>query len=63
MHAGLIAATVANTQRDPKRKPDPYSASDFLLKFGQQELKADPQLIMNGFKAAVAKAGLKVVRG
>lgn len=32
--AGVVAATVANTQRDPKRRPQPFQARDFIPRFG-----------------------------
>lgn len=30
-HAALIASTMANCFRDPKRKPEPYKMKDFML--------------------------------
>jgi len=33
MQAALIAATLANANRDPKKKPAPFEISDFMLKF------------------------------
>ena len=29
-HAGLICSVLANINRDPKRKTDPYTAKDFM---------------------------------
>lgn len=29
LQAGIVAATVANVNRDPKRKPEPFTAFDF----------------------------------
>jgi len=33
MQAALIAAMLANVNRDPKKKPVPFEISDFMLKF------------------------------
>lgn len=32
--AGLIASTVANSYRDPKRRRKPYEPSDFMPRYG-----------------------------
>lgn len=34
LRAGIIASTIANANRDSRRKPDPFKASDFMPKFG-----------------------------
>ena len=31
IHAGIVAATVANANRDTKRRPEPFSPQDFLI--------------------------------
>lgn len=30
LHTALICATIANTQRDPKKKPKPFDQNDFV---------------------------------
>lgn len=34
LQAGIVAATVANVNRDPKKQKKPYNAQDFMPKFG-----------------------------
>lgn len=29
-HAGLVASVIANVNRDPKKRPDPFTAADFM---------------------------------
>jgi hypothetical protein len=36
MRAGIIAATIANANRDPKKRPKPFTPGDFMLKFGEE---------------------------
>lgn len=35
---GIVASTLANVNRDPKRRPQPYQPSDFIPKFGGSDL-------------------------
>jgi hypothetical protein len=35
LRAGIVASTVANVNRDPKKQKKPYSPQDFLPKFDQ----------------------------
>lgn len=35
--AALVAATVANTARDPKHRREPFGPADFLLEWGTRE--------------------------
>jgi hypothetical protein len=37
VRAAIVAATVANTARDPKRHRRPFQASDFMPKFERKE--------------------------
>ena len=37
VQAAMIAATLANVNRDPKKKAAPFTISDFMPKYGQQE--------------------------
>jgi hypothetical protein len=39
LRAGIVASTMANTARDPKKKAKPFEASDFMPKFEP----SDPQ--------------------
>ena len=42
MGAGQICAVIANCSRDPKRKPRPWTASDFFPILGGAETQAAP---------------------
>ena len=48
LQAGVVAATVANVNRDPKKQKKPYSAQDFMPKFkgggGERERPTAEQL-------------------
>lgn len=44
LQAGVVAATVANCSRDPKTRPEPFSASDFLLRFEASEPAMSPEV-------------------
>lgn len=33
----MIAATLANVNRDPKKRPAPFTISDFMPKYGQPD--------------------------
>ena len=48
LQAGVVAATVANVNRDPKKQKKPYSAQDFMPKFkggaGEKAAKTPEQL-------------------
>lgn len=37
----MLAATVANSVRDPKDKPEPFGIDDFLLQFESEETMAE----------------------
>lgn len=37
LRSAIVACTVANAFRDPKKHPKPYSARDFMPKFGPGE--------------------------
>ncbi len=34
LNAGIIASTIANVNRDSKRRPDPFTAAEFMPKYG-----------------------------
>lgn len=40
MRAGIVASVIANVNRDPKKKPQPYKADDFMPKYGASARKA-----------------------
>lgn len=51
---GIVAATVANTHRDAKSKPEPWSPFDFVLSGKKEAVKArvlTPEAQVDAFKA------------
>jgi hypothetical protein len=51
LRTGILASLIANVNRDPKRKPQPYKAEDFIPKFGYKSPhgKREP-MMAEGFK-------------
>jgi hypothetical protein len=43
LRSGTIAAVVANTARDPKKRRRPYKASDFMHRFDQEPGEERPR--------------------
>lgn len=41
--AALVAATVANTSRDPKKRKEPFTPEEFLLDWAPEPEKAERQ--------------------
>ncbi len=41
LRAAIIAATVANANRDPKRQRRPFRVEDFMPRFGEEPLRQD----------------------
>ena len=41
VHAGIVAATVANVNRDKKKHPKPYVPSDFIIEFDKDYVEPD----------------------
>jgi hypothetical protein len=39
LRAAIIAATVANTARDPKRRRRPFRPEEFMPRFGRERLR------------------------
>jgi len=37
LRAGIIAATIANTARDPKKRRKPFGPDEFMPQFGQRQ--------------------------
>ncbi|MGE5589199.1 MAG: hypothetical protein ACM3ZA_01010 [Bacillota bacterium] len=42
--AGIIAATIANANRDPKKRKRPYRPQDFLPRYGRSVQTPEQQL-------------------
>lgn len=36
LNAGIIASMIANVNRDSKRRPEPFTAADFMPKYGPE---------------------------
>lgn len=36
LRSAIVAATVANSSRDPKRRPDPFEVGDFMPRFEEE---------------------------
>ena len=51
LQAGIVASTVANVNRDPKKKRKPYEPGDFMPEFWKgQAVKKDPGDIYEIFR-------------
>lgn len=62
VQAGVVAATIANVYRDPRRRSDPYRPADFMPRWGEPERAArrDPRQLYAQFRAwALAAGGTK----
>jgi hypothetical protein len=44
LQAGIVASTVSNTHRDPKRSSKPFSADEFMPRFERQAQTPEEQL-------------------
>ena len=58
--AASIVTMIANVNRDPKQKAQPYQLEDFILKFGQAVRKQTPEdqlLVAKLWAAAFSKGG------
>lgn len=44
LRAGIVASTVANTARDPRKRPRPFRPRDFMPDFGRPEQTWQEQL-------------------
>lgn len=60
LRAGIVAATVANVNRDPKKQRTPYAPQDFLPKFeggaGESAVKS-PEALRRKWEMVVAAFG------
>ena len=61
LNAGIIASTIANVNRDSKVRPEPFTASDFIPKYGDAETEPEaeddgmaPERIMGVMERLVA---------
>lgn len=61
LQAGIVAATVANVNRDPKKQKKPYSAQDFMPKFqgGAGKTEKTPDELRRKWEMIVAAFGGK----
>lgn len=44
LRAGVVAATVANTARDPKKRPRPFRADEFMPQFRRKRQPIEDQI-------------------
>ena len=42
LRSGIVASTIANVNRDPETKPDPFSPGDFIFNLVEEEKVEDP---------------------
>jgi hypothetical protein len=60
LRSGIVASTIANVNRDPKKQKKPYSPQDFLPKFeGGEGVKAalSPEALRRKWEMVVAAFG------
>jgi hypothetical protein len=59
LQAGIVAATVANVNRDAKKQKKPYSAQDFMPKFegAERKEKRTPDELRRKWEMVVAAFG------
>lgn len=50
--AAMIASTIANVHRDPKRKREPYTIEDFMGKFDSDEIRDQGRAMENQIELA-----------
>lgn len=56
MRAALIASIIANVNRDPKKRPQPYELKDFMLKF-EPDPPPDPENVWAKIEAWARSLG------
>jgi len=61
--AAIIASTVANTARDTKRKPKPFTPAEFMPKFGKRKPKSAADLLALARMANAALGGKELKNG
>lgn len=57
IQAAVIAATIANVNRDPDKRPQPFTPSDFLLNWSGAVKWQDPDEMEAVARAAAATIG------
>lgn len=61
LRAGIIASTLANINRDPKRHPEPYGATDFMPYHQRDQAAAEtvttPEARSASIRALLSKKG------
>lgn len=50
--AGIVASVIANVNRDPKKKPDPFTAADFMPRYDRKRSDVPPESKWQQQKAA-----------
>ena len=60
--AAIVASTVANTARDTKRKPQPFTPAEFMPKFGRQNHGQDSNRLLRVAEMINAALGGKDLR-
>lgn len=67
LQAGIVAATVANVNRDAKRQRKPYSAQDFMPAFGRGgegvKERPSPEALRRKWEMVMAAFGGKAKQG
>ncbi len=59
LRAGIVASTVANTARDPKKRKKPFAPEDFMPKFEKETQSAEEQRARMDALAALGLAKQK----
>lgn len=59
INAGIVASTVANSVRNPKKRQRPYSPAEFIPKYGPPEVEEEltPEEFEARIEAAFVAAG------
>lgn len=60
LRAATICAVTANQNRDRKRHPKPFTAADFMPKFGPRQ-KQSPDMLLAKARMAAALTGSRIV--
>jgi hypothetical protein len=63
LRAAIVASTVANTARDPKRRRKPFAPADFMPKFAEQEQPSTERLLSQVEKWNVLFGGKDLRKG
>jgi hypothetical protein len=57
LRTGIVTALIANTNRDAKKKPEPFVPADFIPDFGgkKRQAKLDPKNVRNILRSSFGK--------